>query len=131
MQVWHAIGRHRKPLRKQYIELIVPPFVAILRRWRPLLAGIHELTSSDGQNPLIADDRAVAVDALPVEVLCGMIYVIVVSEKYGYIFLNSPMSFIACLERKHLTGINLLLVSLCLANIAEFVSSSYFSSPNL
>lgn len=69
MQVWHAIGRDRKPLRKQYIELILPPFVAILRRWRPLLAGIHELTSSDGQNPLIADDRALAADALPVEVL--------------------------------------------------------------
>ena len=69
MQVWHAIGRDRKPLRKQYIELILPPFVAILRRWRPLLAGIHELTSSDGQNPLIADDRALAADALPIEVL--------------------------------------------------------------
>jgi hypothetical protein len=69
MQVWHAIGRDRKPLRKQYIELILPPFIAILRRWRPLLAGIHELTSSDGQNPLIADDRALAADALPIEVL--------------------------------------------------------------
>ncbi|CAD6262751.1 unnamed protein product [Miscanthus lutarioriparius] len=67
-EVWHAIGRDRKPLRKQYIELILPPFIAILRRWRPLLAGIHELTSSDGQNPLIADDRALAADALPIEI---------------------------------------------------------------
>jgi hypothetical protein len=72
MQVWHAIGRDRKPLRKQYIELILPPFIAILRRWRPLLAGIHELTSSDGQNPLIADDRALAADALPIEVLLAV-----------------------------------------------------------
>ncbi|ONM15167.1 BEACH domain-containing protein C2 [Zea mays] len=72
-EVWHAIGRDRKPLRKQYIELILPPFVAILRRWRPLLAGIHELTSSDGQNPLIADDRALAADALPVEASLLMI----------------------------------------------------------
>lgn len=47
----------------------MPPFVAILRRWRPLLAGIHEFTSSDGQNPLIVDDRALAADLLPLEVL--------------------------------------------------------------
>ena len=68
VQVWHAIGRDREPLRKQYVEAILPPFVAILRRWRPLLAGIHELTSSDGQNPLIVDDYALAADTLPVEV---------------------------------------------------------------
>lgn len=72
-EVWHAIGRDRKPLRKQYIESILPPFVAILRRWRPLLAGIHELTSSDGQNPLIIDDRALAADALPLEAALSMI----------------------------------------------------------
>ncbi|KAK1313447.1 hypothetical protein QJS10_CPA06g00328 [Acorus calamus] len=47
-EVWHAVGRDRKPHRKQYLEAILPPFVAILRRWRPLLAGIHELTSSEG-----------------------------------------------------------------------------------
>ncbi|KAG8065669.1 hypothetical protein GUJ93_ZPchr0004g38461, partial [Zizania palustris] len=72
-EVWHAIGRDRIPLRKQYIELVLPPFIAILRRWRPLLAGIHELTSSDGQNPLIADDRALAADALPIEAALSMI----------------------------------------------------------
>ncbi|OAY75714.1 BEACH domain-containing protein C2 [Ananas comosus] len=72
-EVWHAIGRDRKPLRKQYVEAIIPPFVVILRRWRPLLAGIHELTSSDGQNPLIVDDRALAADALPVEAALSMI----------------------------------------------------------
>lgn len=67
-QVWHAVGRDRKPLRKQYIDAIIPPFVAILRRWRPLLVGIHELASPDGLNPLAVDDRALAADALPVEV---------------------------------------------------------------
>lgn len=72
-EVWHAIGRDRKPLRKQYVEAIVPPFVAILRRWRPLLAGIHEFTSSDGQNPLIVDDRALAADLLPLEAAISMI----------------------------------------------------------
>ncbi|KAK1289926.1 hypothetical protein QJS10_CPB18g01551 [Acorus calamus] len=66
-EVWHAVGRDRKPYRKQYLEAILPPFVAILRRWRPLLAGIHELTSSEGLNPLIVDDRALAADALPLE----------------------------------------------------------------
>lgn len=72
-EVWHAIGSHREHLRKQYVETIIPPFVAILRRWRPLLAGIHELTSSDGQNPLLIDDRALAADALPVEAALSMI----------------------------------------------------------
>ncbi|XP_072959658.1 BEACH domain-containing protein C2 isoform X2 [Typha angustifolia] len=72
-EVWHAISRERKPIRKQYLEAILPPFVAILRRWRPLLAGIHELTSSDGQNPLIADDRALAADTLPLEASISMI----------------------------------------------------------
>ncbi|KAG8040014.1 hypothetical protein GUJ93_ZPchr2177g28965 [Zizania palustris] len=51
-EVWHAIGRDR---------------------WRPLLAGIHELTSSDGQNPLIADHRALAADALPIEAALSII----------------------------------------------------------
>lgn len=72
-EVWHAVGRDRKPLRKQYLEAILPPFVAILRRWRPLLAGIHELTSSDGQNPLVVDDRALAADTLPLEAALVMI----------------------------------------------------------
>ena len=69
LQVWHAVGRDRKPLRKQYLEAILPPFVAVLRRWRPLLAGIHELATADGLNPLIVDDRALAADALPIEVI--------------------------------------------------------------
>lgn len=46
----------------------MPPFVAILRRWRPLLAGIHELATADGSNPLVVDDCALAADSLPVEV---------------------------------------------------------------
>lgn len=72
-EVWHAVSRDRKPLRKQYLEAILPPFVAILRRWRPLLAGIHELATADGLNPLIVDDRALAADALPIEAALAMI----------------------------------------------------------
>lgn len=68
MQVWHAIGRDGTPLRKQYVETILPPFVAILRRWGPLLAGIHELVSSDYENPFTVDDPALAADSLPLEV---------------------------------------------------------------
>uniref|UniRef100_J3M096 BEACH domain-containing protein C2 n=1 Tax=Oryza brachyantha TaxID=4533 RepID=J3M096_ORYBR len=86
-EVWHAIGRDRSPLRKQYIELILPPFIAILRRWRPLLAGIHELTSSDGQNPLIADDRALAADALPIEAALSM-----VSPGWAAAFASPPVA---------------------------------------
>ncbi|MQL97978.1 hypothetical protein Taro_030665 [Colocasia esculenta] len=90
VQVWHAVGRDRNPLRKQYLEAILPPFVAILRRWRPLLAGIHELTSLDGQNPLIVDDRALAADALPLELvhydLCSMYKALLTSK------IHSPFS---------------------------------------
>ncbi|KAL2892359.1 BEACH domain-containing protein C2 [Bienertia sinuspersici] len=72
-EMWHAVGKDRNPLRKQYLEAIMPPFVAILRRWRPLLAGIHELATADGQNPLVVDDRALAADALPIEGALAMI----------------------------------------------------------
>ncbi|XP_057507960.1 BEACH domain-containing protein C2 [Actinidia eriantha] len=72
-EVWHTVGRDRNPLRKQYLEAIIPPFVAVLRRWRPLLAGIHELATADGLNPLVVDDRALAADALPVEAALAMI----------------------------------------------------------
>ncbi|XAR54112.1 hypothetical protein NMG60_11029121 [Bertholletia excelsa] len=72
-EVWHAVGRDRTPLRKQYLEAILPPFVAVLRRWRPLLAGIHELATADGVNPLVVDERALAADALPIEAALAMI----------------------------------------------------------
>ncbi|GAV85295.1 WD40 domain-containing protein/Beach domain-containing protein/DUF1088 domain-containing protein [Cephalotus follicularis] len=72
-EVWHAVSWDRKPLRKQYLEAILPPFVAVLRRWRPLLAGIHELATADGLNPLVVDDRALAADALPIEAALSMI----------------------------------------------------------
>ncbi|KAM7508730.1 hypothetical protein LguiA_019183 [Lonicera macranthoides] len=66
-EVWHAVGRDRNPIRKKYLEAILPPFVGVLRRWRPLLAGIHELTTPDCSNPLVVDDPALAADALPIE----------------------------------------------------------------
>ncbi|OAY49278.1 BEACH domain-containing protein C2 isoform X3 [Manihot esculenta] len=72
-EVWHAVSRDRKPIRKQYLEAILPPFVAVLRRWRPILAGIHELATADGLNPLAVDDRALAADALPLEAALSMI----------------------------------------------------------
>lgn len=72
-ELYHAVGRDKKPLRKQYLEAIVPPFVAVLRRWRPLLAGIHELATGDGLNPLMVEDRALAADALPIEAALAMI----------------------------------------------------------
>ncbi|XP_057852146.2 BEACH domain-containing protein C2 isoform X2 [Cryptomeria japonica] len=72
-EIWHAVAADRKPLRKQYLETILPPFIALLRRWRPLLAGIHELTDPDGFNPLAVDDRALAADALPLEAALAFI----------------------------------------------------------
>ncbi|VFQ75698.1 unnamed protein product [Cuscuta campestris] len=84
-EVWHAVARDRVPLRKQYLEAILPPFVAILRRWRPLLARIHELATSDGLNPLAVDDRALAADALPIEAALAM-----VSPSWAAAFASPP-----------------------------------------
>ncbi|KAJ0797682.1 putative transcription factor WD40-like family [Helianthus annuus] len=72
-EVWHAVSYDRTPLRKQYLEAIVPPFVSVLRRWRPYLAGIHELVATDALNPLAVDDPALAGDALPIEGALAMI----------------------------------------------------------
>lgn len=98
-QVWHAVSGDRKALRKQYLEAILPPYVAILRRWRPLLAGIYELATADGLNPLVADDRALAADALPIEVIKNelWLYILLISANIllasiiiiGY--LNTPI----------------------------------------
>ncbi|KAH1155653.1 hypothetical protein GLYMA_18G223300v4 [Glycine max] len=86
-EVYHAVSRDQKPLRKQYLEAILPPFVAVLRRWRPLLAGIHELATADGSNPLIADDRALAADSLPIEAAHAMI-----SPAWAAAFASPPAS---------------------------------------
>ncbi|KAL1828538.1 hypothetical protein ACET3Z_006950 [Daucus carota] len=72
-EVWHAVGRDRTPLRKQYLEAILPPFVATLRKWRPLLAGIPDLATNDDLNPFAADDPALATDASPLESALSMI----------------------------------------------------------
>nr|GMD65017.1 BEACH domain-containing protein C2 [Ipomoea batatas] len=72
-EVWHAVARDRTPLRKQYLEAILPPFVAVLRRWRPLLARIHDLATADGVNPLAVDDPALAADPLPIEAALAMV----------------------------------------------------------
>ena len=68
LQVWHAVSADKKLLRKHYLEMIVPPFATLLRRWRPLLSGMHELTDADGQSPLAVEDRSLAIDAHPLEV---------------------------------------------------------------
>ncbi|CAL0329601.1 unnamed protein product [Lupinus luteus] len=72
-EVYHAVGIDQKPLRKQYLEAVLPPFVAVLRRWRPLLAGIQELATADGLNPFTVDDPTLAADALPLEAALAMI----------------------------------------------------------
>ncbi|WVZ74316.1 hypothetical protein U9M48_022515 [Paspalum notatum var. saurae] len=72
-ELWHAVSSDRKPLRKKYVGLIMPPFVAVLKRYRSVLAGIHELASPDGQNPLAVDDWASAADTSPVEAGVSMI----------------------------------------------------------
>ncbi|PUZ76936.1 hypothetical protein GQ55_1G330200 [Panicum hallii var. hallii] len=72
-ELWHAVSSDRKPLRKKYVGLIMPPFGAVVKRYRSVLAGIHELTSPDGENPLVVDDWSSAADTSPVEVGVSMI----------------------------------------------------------
>ncbi|KAI0489294.1 hypothetical protein KFK09_029136 [Dendrobium nobile] len=84
-EVWHAVSKDRVILRKQYLEAIIPPFIAILRRWRPLLAGIHEFTSPDGLNPLFVDDHALASDAMPIEATLYM-----TSPRWAAAFASPP-----------------------------------------
>nr|VDC63128.1 unnamed protein product [Brassica rapa] len=84
-EVWLAVSRDKRPLRKHYLEAILPPFVAILRRWRPLLAGIQELSTGDGVNPLVVDDHALAADALPIEAALSMI-----SPEWAAAFASPP-----------------------------------------
>nr|KYP64267.1 Neurobeachin-like protein 2 [Cajanus cajan] len=86
-EVYHAVGRDQKPLRKHYLETILPSFVAVLRRWRPVLSGIHELASADGLNPLNTDDRALAADSLPIEAALAMI-----SPAWAAAFASPPAS---------------------------------------
>ncbi|MCO5558963.1 hypothetical protein L7F22_012554 [Adiantum nelumboides] len=72
-EVWHAVSADKKVLRKHYLEMIVPLFATLLRRWRPLLCGIHELSDADGQSPLAVEDRALAIDARPLEAAAAMV----------------------------------------------------------
>ncbi|KAG9138702.1 hypothetical protein Leryth_023201 [Lithospermum erythrorhizon] len=84
-EVYHAVGKDKKPLRKQYLEVILPPFVAMLRRWRPLLAGIPELANADGLNPLVSDDRALDSNIFPIEAALAMI-----SPEWAAAFASPP-----------------------------------------
>ncbi|XP_028224150.1 BEACH domain-containing protein C2-like [Glycine soja] len=72
-EVYHAVSIDRKILRKKYLEAILPPFIAVLRRWRPLLARIYELATADGLNPLMVDDDALASYAESIEAALDMI----------------------------------------------------------
>eukprot|EP00850_Spirogloea_muscicola_P006613 SM000031S11622 [mRNA] locus=s31:702958:718064:- [translate_table: standard] len=72
-EVWHAIAKDGKVLRTQLVEAIVPPLTALLRRWRPMLSGMHEFTNSEGCSPLALEDRALATDALPCEAALALV----------------------------------------------------------
>jgi hypothetical protein len=71
--VWHASGTDGHPLRRHFLEAILPPFTALLRRWRPLLSGIHGLTDWEGRSPLSFEDRALANDAMPLEAAVALL----------------------------------------------------------
>ncbi|KAI3703216.1 hypothetical protein L1987_73135 [Smallanthus sonchifolius] len=72
-EVWHAVSQDRLLLRKQYIEAVVPPLVAVIRKWCPLLTKIHDLSPPDGLNPLAVDDPALDDESTPIESALAMI----------------------------------------------------------
>ncbi|XP_024526779.1 BEACH domain-containing protein C2 [Selaginella moellendorffii] len=86
-EVWHAVSADRKILRRQYVEAILPPFTALLRRWRPMLSGVHELTDADGLSPLTVEDRPLATDVVPSEAALAMI-----SPSWAAAFASPPVS---------------------------------------
>ncbi|KAL2337426.1 hypothetical protein Fmac_011872 [Flemingia macrophylla] len=86
-EVYHAVSIDRKLLRKKYIETIIEPFIAVIRRWCPLLSGIHELATADGLNPLTVDNQALAIDAQPFEAALAMI-----SPAWAAAFASPPAS---------------------------------------
>ncbi|KAJ0819058.1 putative transcription factor WD40-like family [Helianthus annuus] len=72
-EVWHAISQNRVPLRKQYLEAVVPPLVEVLQRWGPLLAKIYELSPPDGLNPLAVKDPALDPESTTLESAVALI----------------------------------------------------------
>ncbi|XP_024399024.1 BEACH domain-containing protein C2 isoform X1 [Physcomitrium patens] len=72
-EMWHSVSEDRDVLRQGYMETIIPPFAALLRRWRPLLSGIHELTDAQGQSPLAVEYHHLASDMHPLEAGLAMI----------------------------------------------------------
>ncbi|GBG78164.1 hypothetical protein CBR_g26196 [Chara braunii] len=84
-EVWHAVSVEHEPIRRQYLELLLPPFAHLLRRWRPLLAGIHGLTDYEGQSPIAFEDKALSTDVTPLEAALAMI-----SPGWGAAFASPP-----------------------------------------
>ncbi|KAI3829205.1 hypothetical protein L1987_03322 [Smallanthus sonchifolius] len=72
-EVWHAVSQDRLPLRKQYLEAVVPPLVAVIRKWGHLMAKIHDLSPPAGLNPLAVDDPALDAESTPIESALAMI----------------------------------------------------------
>ncbi|KAH7276959.1 hypothetical protein KP509_39G028100 [Ceratopteris richardii] len=88
-EVWHAVSADKKALRKHYLGKIIPPFTTLLRRWRPLLYGIYELTDAEGQSPLTLEDGALAIDARPLEAVAAM-----VTPEWASAFASPPAAMV-------------------------------------
>ncbi|TYG44396.1 hypothetical protein ES288_D11G094900v1 [Gossypium darwinii] len=70
--VLYSEVRTESHFENSILEAIVPPFVAVLRRWRPLLAGIHELATADAL-AMISPSWAAAFASPPAAMALAMI----------------------------------------------------------
>ncbi|GJP50837.1 hypothetical protein CLOM_g9994 [Closterium sp. NIES-68] len=67
-EIIHSIGHDGTILRPTFLSLLLPPFTALLRKWRPALRCLRLLSDHTGASPLSdPNNPALATDATPSE----------------------------------------------------------------
>ncbi|KAJ7518802.1 hypothetical protein O6H91_20G008900 [Diphasiastrum complanatum] len=72
-ELWHSVSSEGKLLREHYLNTIVPLLIRLLRKWRPLLTGIYELTCANGLSPLTIEDLSILTDVPSTEAALTLI----------------------------------------------------------
>ncbi|CAI5465684.1 unnamed protein product, partial [Closterium sp. Yama58-4] len=67
-EIIHSIDRDRTILRPTFVALLLPPFTALLRKWRPALRCLRLLSDHTGASPFSdPHNPALATDASPTD----------------------------------------------------------------
>ncbi|KAJ7518790.1 hypothetical protein O6H91_20G008500 [Diphasiastrum complanatum] len=72
-ELWHSVSSEGKLLREHYLNTIVPLLIRLLRKWRPFLTGIYELTCANGLSPLTIEDLSILTDVPSTEAALTLI----------------------------------------------------------